>query len=375
MENNRKDNILELENKREEWLNSGRESKLLTDYSVDTFGRSEKKGRLVLILDEIKQLTDDVKIFRFRSENHEGLPTFCPGQYITLTIKVSERFFSKPFTITSTPSDANDGYYEIIVCKSDDQVSKYLLNTIKLHTIIISSAPSGDFYYDRIRDTRDVIAIGSEEEIIPIYAMANSLTDGSYHYNMTVFYHAKREKDLVLKSEFEKMLDETSRLKVIYVLSEEEKMGYQKGYVSLNKIKKEMNDNNTFFISCKDGMLKYFEKELEPLNLPLKFIHYYKGEYTCNIRPVQTFNLVIYINGEKYETKCYNNKTILQSILEVGIYIPSKCQNGTCGLCQSELLKGKVKILNDKRLESEKKYNFIHPCVTYPLSNIEIIVR
>ena len=375
MENVKKDNILELESKREEWLNSGKESKLLTDYSLNSFGRSEKKGRLVLILDKCEDITDEVKSLRFRSENNEGLPTFCPGQYITLTIKVSERFFSKPFTITSTPSDANDGYYEIIVCKSDDQVSKYLLNTVKVNSIIISSAPSGDFYYDRIRDTRDVIAIGSEEEIIPIYAMARSLTDGSYHYNMTIFYHAKREKDLFLKNELDKLLDETSRLKVIYVLSDEEKNGYQKGYVSLNKIKKEMNDNNTFFISCQDGMLKYFEKELEPLNLPIKYIHYYKGKLTCNIRPVQTFNMVIYINGEKYETKCYNNKTILQSILEMGIYIPSKCQNGTCGLCQSELVMGKVKIMDDLRSASEKKYNFIHPCVTYPLSDIEIIIR
>ena len=122
-------------------------------------------------------------------------------------------------------------------------------------------------------------------------------------------------------------------------------------------------------------MLNYFDKELEELRLPLKYIHYYKWKNDVNIRPVQTFNLTIYINDEKFETKCYNNKTILQSILELGIYVPSKCQNGTCGLCQSELVFGKVKIINDERSISDKKYNFIHPCVTYPLSDIEIIIR
>ena len=48
---------------------------------------------------------------------------------------------------------------------------------------------------------------------------------------------------------------------------------------------------------------------------------------------------------------------------------------GSCGFCKSELLSGEVKIVNDKRDSIDKKYNYIHPCCTYPLSDIKIIVR
>ena len=83
----------------------------------------------------------------------------------------------------------------------------------------------------------------------------------------------------------------------------------------------------------------------------------------------------MYINDEKYEIPCYNNKTIMQAIEESGIYIPSKCRVGSCGFCRSELVVGEVRVVNDKRNGVDKKYNYIHPCSTYPLSDIEIVVR
>ena len=90
---------------------------------------------------------------------------------------------------------------------------------------------------------------------------------------------------------------------------------------------------------------------------------------------VSEYNLTLYINNEKHLVPCYNNKTIMQALMDGGVYIPSKCHNGSCGYCRSELVLGEVKIINDKRSSTDKKYNYIHPCSTYPLSDIEIIVR
>lgn len=65
----------------------------------------------------------------------------------------------------------------------------------------------------------------------------------------------------------------------------------------------------------------------------------------------------------------------MQALEDSSIYIPSKCQVGICGLCRSELVFGEVRIVNDKRSKADKRYNYIHPCSTYPLSDIELIVR
>ena len=117
------------------------------------------------------------------------------------------------------------------------------------------------------------------------------------------------------------------------------------------------------------------EDELESLKLPKKYVVYDDFFPVCNIKRVVKYKLSIYVNNEKYEVPCYNNKTIMQALMDGGVYIPSNCHNGSCGYCRSELVLGEVKIINDKRSSTDKKYNYIHPCSTYPLSDIEIIVR
>lgn len=227
-----------------------------------------------------------------------------------------------------------------------------------------------------MRDEENVIAIVSDGGIMPIYSMIKAIIDGVDNYKLTIFYSEKNEKDLVFKKKLLEYNEVSNKVKVNIVLSEEKKAGYMSGFVSLDKIKKEYDSGNTsIFIAGNEGLLKYLDNELKDLSIPKKFIRYDNFLPRCNIRKVVKYNLILYIKDEKYEIPCYNNKTIMKAIEESDIYLPSKCQNGSCGFCRSELLKGEVKIVNDKRTMADKKYNYIHPCATYPKSDIEIIVR
>lgn len=56
--------------------------------------------------------------------------------------------------------------------------------------------------------------------------------------------------------------------------------------------------------------------------------------------------------------------------------MPSRCRSGECGWCHSRLISGKVyipKALDGRRLADEK-YGYIHPCCTFPISDIAIEV-
>lgn len=58
------------------------------------------------------------------------------------------------------------------------------------------------------------------------------------------------------------------------------------------------------------------------------------------------------------------------------ISVPSQCRCGECGWCHSYLKKGKVYIpakMEERRI-ADKKYGFIHPCCTFPLSGLELEV-
>ena len=361
--------------KREEYLNSGEDTLINTNSYVERLRDKLYKEEIIV---EIKSIEDykTYKVITLSSLNEEELPIFKAGNKISLTIEVDNKYYSKAYTIVSSPNRCFNGIYKIVVRNSEDVIDKYLYSSVSIGERIIISSPFGEFYYNKLRDKNNVIAIVSGNGILPIMSMIYSLIDNIDDYKLTVFYTEKYFEDILFYEELIKINKMFKNININIVLSSEDKDGCIKGFVTKKMIKDIIKNNNySFFLSGTEGMLKYLNKELESLKLPKKLIRYEDYLPVCNIKKVNAYKLTLLINNEKYEVPCYNNKTIIQSIYESGIYIPSKCNVGSCGFCKSELLSGEVKIVNDKRDILDIKYNYIHPCSTYPLSDIKIIVR
>lgn len=361
--------------KREEYLNSGEDTLINTNSYVERLRDKLYKEEIIV---EVKNIEDykTYKVITLSSLNEEELPIFKAGNKISLTIEVDNKYYSKAYTIVSSPNRCFNGIYKIVVRNSEDVIDKYLYSSVSMGERIIISSPFGEFYYNKLRDKKNVIAIVSGNGILPIMSMIYSLIDNIDDYKLTVFYTEKYFEDILFYEELIKINKMFKNININIVLSSEDKDGCIKGFVTKKMIKEIIKNNNySFFLSGTEGMLKYLNKELESLKLPKKLIRYEDYLPVCNIKKVNTYKLTLLINNEKYEVPCYNNKTIIQSIYESGIYIPSKCNVGSCGFCKSELLSGEVKIVNDKRDILDIKYNYIHPCSTYPLSDIKIIVR
>ena len=60
-----------------------------------------------------------------------------------------------------------------------------------------------------------------------------------------------------------------------------------------------------------------------------------------------------------------------------GIEAISNCRSGECGLCRSKLIKGNVFIPNgvDSRRLADSAHGIIHPCCSYPMSNLTLIIN
>lgn len=361
--------------KREEYLNSGEDTLINTNSYVERLRDKLYKEEIIVEVKNIEYYKT-YKVITLSSLNEEELPIFKAGNKISLTIEVDNKYYSKAYTIVSSPNRCFNGIYKIVVRNSEDVIDKYLYSSVSMGERIIISSPFGEFYYNKLRDKKNVIAIVSGNGILPIMSMIYSLIDNIDDYKLTVFYTEKYFEDILFYEELIKINKMFKNININIVLSSEDKDGCIKGFVTKKMIKEIIKNNNySFFLSGTEGMLKYLNKELESLKLPKKLIRYEDYLPVCNIKKVNTYKLTLLINNEKYEVPCYNNKTIIQSIYESGIYIPSKCNVGSCGFCKSELLSGEVKIVNDKRDILDIKYNYIHPCSTYPLSDIKIIVR
>ncbi len=369
--------LKKLGQEREDWLNSGEDMLINNNDAISKSVLNIKPEQILVSLNRVYKENEHYRTLLLTSVNGFSLPTFRAGQKISVSLCIEDKYYTKAYSLISDPLDSGKGEYKITVKNdSNNVVDDYLYNNVKIGEKFTISSPFGDFYYSSIRDKKNVIAIVSGEGIMPIYSMIQALSSNVENFNLTVIYNEKKYEDLLYKNEIDNLASIRRNINIKYVLIDEDVNGCLKGYVTLDMIEKEFINNDTsIFISGSEGLLKHLNKELESLKLPKKYIKYNSFLPVCNIKRVVKYNLSIYVNNEKYDIPCYNNKTIMQSLMDGGIYVPSKCHDGSCGYCRSELIAGEVKIVNDKRNKADKKYNYIHPCSTYPLSDIEIIVR
>ena len=133
------------------------------------------------------------------------------------------------------------------------------------------------------------------------------------------------------------------------------------------------------------AMYDFVDKEVEKLKLRRKFVRpdvfaeYHNPDKNADY-PVKAigskFKLNVIIRDEKYEVECDANETILNAIERAGIPAPAKCRSGVCGSCHSRLIDGKVyvpKSVDGRRL-ADYDYGYVHPCCTFPLSDVTIDV-
>ena len=77
---------------------------------------------------------------------------------------------------------------------------------------------------------------------------------------------------------------------------------------------------------------------------------------------------------EIYEAFC--SEPLLNSIEKITqeeILIENGCRSGECALCRTKMISGKVFVPPEVTIRDvDKKYGFIHPCISYPLTNLEI---
>ena len=318
----------------------------------------------------------------------ERLAYFRAGQYVSVIVEPDNgAFLSRPYSLCSNPKDAFKGIYEITVKKvNDGYASTYILDNWKIGTEITLSGPLGQFYYQKLRDAKNVVALAGGSGITPFLAMAKSIVEGTEDFDLTILYGSRTYKDILLKEQLEEAeRNSNGKVKVVHVLSDEEKQGCEYGFISADLIEKYAENDYSVFVCGPKEMYKFLETELPKLNLPLRRIRKeLAGEYgdPSNDKKYpkdsvnKKYTVKIWIRGEVQEITCKAESTLMRAIEQAGIKVTTECRSGQCGWCHSRLISGNVYIpeTHDGRRLADKKFGWIHPCATYPLSDIEMEV-
>lgn len=364
-------------------LENGSSAPVPKTYHVNELAKLIHPDKRELVIDEIIVHSEDVKSFILKSSDGGKLAPFRAGQYLTLRLKIGGSMVTRPYSIVSTPNDARDGFYNITVKRaSDGFVSGYILDNLKQGDTVTAYAPEGTFVYEPIRDAKTVIGIAGGIGITPFMSIAGSIADGTCDANLVILYGARNSKELIFKNELDKFA-ENDKIKVVYVLSDSDEEGYEKGFIDADMIKKYAPDEYSVFLCGPKAMYEFAGKETEKLGIRKKFIRFELFSSASKANDIPGFpmdkaGLNFKIKVKQYSTEtiidCASEESILVALERAGIEAPARCRSGECGFCRSKLLEGEVFIPsnNDGRRLADIKFGYIHPCSAYPMSDIII---
>ena len=364
-------------------------AKDLYDYYPNKLAAALHPKAQHLVIKEIKEFSPDMKAILFAPDPSKGtdsLAWFSAGQYLSVEANIGGKIFKRPYSIASSPADTLDGTYMIMVKRVDGGiVSQYILDNWKVGDSVTTSAPLGDFTYERLRDAKTVIGIAGGSGITPFRSLAKAIGEGDEPCSLVLLYGSRTLADAVFSDEITEIAKKCDRVKLVNVLSNEEKEGCESGFITADLIKKYAPaDDYSIFMCGPQAMYNFADKEIEKLGIRRKFVrHELFGEYfhpeknadySGNIQ--DKFNLTVTIAGETTVIPCNADTTLLRAMEDAGLNPPSDCRSGRCGWCHSKLLSGDVYIpasVDGRRL-ADKEFGYIHPCCTFPLSDLAIDV-
>ena len=338
--------------------------------------------RLDLTVSEINQETASAKSIKLVSEDG-FLPPFLAGQYINLFVETGGIRTSRPYSIASSPTQI--GHYEIMVRRVEDGfVSNYLLDELKPGNKLMSSSPSGNFHYNPLFHGDKLAFIAGGSGITPFMSIIRELADKNLGRRLHLFYGSRVEDDVIYKNELDRITAIHRNFTWDLVISEPAPYfnGLQ-GFINAALIKERLEGLDcTFYVCGPEAMYNFCLPELTKLSIPARKIRVEVMGAPKNIaaHPGWPQNVKVgdvsrvAIKGKK-TISALASEPLMISLEREGVVIPALCRSGECSLCRTKLLSGKVYQPNGVKLrKSDRAFGYIHPCMAYPITDIEILL-
>ncbi len=368
------------------------EIEILRKYAID---RAAERGHVTQVINRLHPKVLNLRVSEIREETRSTttvrlvsqdryLPPFQAGQSINLFVDIDGVRTSRPYSISSPPNQT--GYYDITVRRvADGFVSTYLLDEVKVGDIFQSTSPSGQFYHNPIFHGEDLVFLAGGSGITPFMSMIREITDCDLNRRIHLIYGNRIINDIIFKGEIEKRSARHKNLTVHTAISEPAN-GYKglTGFISAELIKElvENHDDKMFYVCGPEAMYTFVLAELEKLGIPGRQIRAEVFGPPADIKSQPGWPEYVSLD-DSFDVKIKGNTTIkakageplMNSLERAGIVVTASCRSGECSLCRTKLISGKVFHHNNVKLrKSDRAFDYIHPCMAYPLEDLEILI-
>lgn len=383
--------FMQLIKERQEKFSTAIVKAIIKEYPVNTLARTLHPARQYVKVTNIADHGQGCKTFTLSADVERGtssLAYFASGQYVTVFLEINGLKVTRAYSLSSAPYESlgENGYYQITVKSAKDGlVSNYILDSWQVGTEVTIAAPEGNFDYVGLRDAPTVVGIAGGSGITPFLSFAKAIAHGDENFNFVLLYGSRDKASILFKDEFDSLEKQSDKIKIVHVLSNEEAEGFEHGFITADLIQKYAPQSPySVFLCGPQAMYNFMDKELEKLGLEKKYIRH---EMFGEIHSAKTqvgypgsapteISITVTICDEVRTVKGSSDDTILQILEKGGIAVPNRCRSGECGWCHTLVKSGSYWIPSklDFRRKADSKYNFIHPCCTFALSDMEIDV-
>ena len=374
---------------REKVIEKAPEKEITGEFAINTNAEHLHPGILNLVIDDIIDHDKaSSKTYVLRRPDGKALPFFRAGQYICVKMKIGESTVSRAYSLSSSPGEALSGRYEITVRSNPGGfAADRILSEWKKGDSLVTTEPAGRFYYEELRDEKRVIALAGGSGITPFLSMAKAIRDGVENFSLTILYGSKNERSILFRDELVKIAATCPSIKVIHVLSDENKEGFEKGFITSDLIRKYAPEDGHYsvFLCGPEAMYRFVRSEIDKLELPERLFRHKmidvtktpweRDDYSIEAKD-KVFTISVRKGPDEYTIKADAGESLLTALERAGIKAPSRCRSGECGWCRSRLLSGSVYLPaeNEGRRWADKKYGYIHPCASFAVSDLVIEV-
>jgi ferredoxin-NADP reductase/ferredoxin len=349
------------------------------DLQINRLHPARMQLRVSRIIDE----TPSTKTLRLVSEESYLAP-FLAGQYVALFLEIGGIRTCRPYSISSPPNQT--GYYDITVRRVEGGlVSNYLLDEVRAGDHLESSGPAGNFYHNPLFHDRNMVCLAGGSGITPFMSMIREAAECGLDRTLYLLYGNKTPDEAIFHDELHNLSSQFENITYVPVL-ENPPVEYesQSGLITADLIGETIGDltDKTYYLCGPQGMYDFCLPELEKLGIAKRKIR--KEVYGApvniwdhpgwpeEIKADQVFKLKV--NGG-LKTEARAGEPLILALEKAGLSIPSLCRSGECSLCRVKILSGKVfQPVGVPVRKSDRKYGYVHSCVSYPLGDLEILI-
>ena len=309
---------------------------------------------------DIREASPSSRVFRFESGDGH-IPVFQSGQYV------------------------NFRFFEITVRRNVPYlVPDYLFENVKVGDELEGALPFGFFYYEPMRDSRQIVALAGGSGITPFHSMAKEIAYGKLRgLKLTILYGSVKANDIVLKDELAAIEAACPDIKVVHVLSDEPDWPGEKGFITREIIEKYSTPDCTYMFCGPLPMFRFVKKALDEMSVPVRRFRHDVVNNPADVSTLpgypkgteeKTFKITVVrgIHEDVIDAKA--SEPVAVALERSGIAIDTHCRNGECGFCRSHLLSGEIFVspIGDGRRRMDKEMGWFHACSSWPLTDLKI---